>query len=751
MKSYRITVSGLVQGVGFRPFVYRIAREKNLSGWVTNRTDSVLIYIEGQKENIDLFISDLSSRAPVLARIDSVEVEETVSINLNEFTIHASENNSDKLSDISPDIAVCEDCLEDMQFQTNRLNYPFVNCTNCGPRFSIIKDFPYDRKNTTMNIFMMCESCSTEYNNVSDRRFHAQPVACMKCGPRLELHYNDEIVYDTEKILDITARLLEEGKILLLKGIGGFQLICDATSDKSVDTLRLRKNRDGKPFAVMMRNMATLCEYVYTNLDEEKLLNSFARPIVILQTKKPLAYGISQGLPTTGCLLPYMPIHYLLFKKLGIPAIVFTSGNISGEPIVIDNDTAIKKLRDIADAVLIYNRDIYNRTDDSVANIVSGKPVVIRRSRGYVPQTSRLNINSEGILACGSEQKVTFALGLGQKAVVSQHIGDLDNIETLDFYEETLDRYKRLFRFEPEIVACDLHPDYLSTRYAEETGLPVMRVQHHHAHICSGMAEYGIDREVVGVAIDGTGYGDDGAIWGSEFMLCSLQEYERVTHLEYFPLPGGDMAVKEPWRTAVACLYHTLGIYPDDLPGYGLKKLDSRSVDNIIMAIDNRINTPLTSSMGRLFDAVAAMLGLCNKITFEAEGPIRLESIADTRIIARYGYDIDKTISIKSMLSEILADITCGVDAGTISGKFHNTMIDIITRVSWNVCNDTGIGTVVLSGGIFQNRIILGGVLKKLSSEKLNVLIPALYPVNDGGISLGQLVCAAKRRNMGCV
>ena len=716
-----------------------------------NRTDSVLIHVEGTEEEFDNFSASLVNRMPVLARIDSLCIEDVPCENLTDLIILESENNSDETGDISPDIAVCDECLNDMSFQSNRIGYPFINCTNCGPRFSIIRDYPYDRKNTTMDIFRMCNSCEGEYHNIEDRRFHAQPVACEICGPSLELYYQDMIITGTEKILDTTADMISEGKIIALKGMGGFQLICDAGNETAVELLRKRKKRDGKPFAVMMRDMDAIHEHAHVSEAEEKYLRSHAKPVVILRSRKTPSEGISRGLSTIGCLLPYMPLHYLLFRRLSTNVIIFTSGNISGEPIVIDNSIALNVFPELADAILVYDRDIYNRSDDSVIQVIDAVPRMLRRSRGYVPGPVSTILDCSSILACGPEQKVTFTLGSGRKAIVSQHIGDLENIETFDFYTETIERYKKIFRIKPELAACDLHPDYMSTRYAETTGLPLIRVQHHHAHICACMAEYGIDREVLGVALDGTGFGDDGAVWGSEFMLCSLGEYKRLTHLEYFPLPGGDRAIKEPWRTAVSLLYYNAGIHPANTSINSLKKLDTTRVEHCIIAIDNKINSPMTSSMGRLIDCVAVLLGLCDNITFEAEGPIRLEGIADRTVNSSYGYDAGELIGIRTLIAEILSDIESGVHRSIIAGKFHNTLVNMIARTAEKLSRESGVRTVVLSGGIFQNRIILGGVMNQLNDYNLEVLVPSIFPVNDGGISLGQLVSAAKRRSQGCV
>ncbi len=536
--TFLIQVKGLVQGVGFRPFIYRIAHDLELKGWVENRNDGVIIKVSGTNDDLENFIQTIKSKAPTASNIHSISNDEVVPEKFSDFQIVKSENTSESITDISPDIAVCDACLEDLKKQPHRIDYPFINCTNCGPRFSIIQDLPYDREKTTMDPFVMCDTCKKEYEDVLDRRFHAQPVACKSCGPEYELIIGEKRIHNFDKILDETSCLLEEGKIVAIKGIGGFQIACDAQNEEAVKKLRNRKIREGKPFAVMFSNIATLQEFVYLFPEEKRSIESWRRPIVIVQGKQKLAPSVSVGFKTIGAVMPYMPFHYLLFEKLNIPAIVLTSGNISDEPIVIENEIAEKELTRIADAVLIYNRDIYNRTDDSVAFIVNEKERLIRRSRGYSPEPVNLILNVDGIFAAGAELVNCFCIGKGQQAILSQHIGDLKNLETLEFYSESFERFKKLFRCDPTLVVCDKHPDYLSTRFAQELNIQSTEVQHHHAHIASGMAEHGLDEKVIGVSMDGTGYGDDGHIWGGEFFVCDLAEYDRFSHFEYIPLTG---------------------------------------------------------------------------------------------------------------------------------------------------------------------------------------------------------------------
>ncbi len=744
----QIEVKGLVQGVGFRPHVYRIAHQYNLKGWVENNNNGVLIKVSGIKDDIDQFAESICSRAPQASYIRSIQHQKIKFEEFVDFRIVKSKNISEKITDISPDIAVCDDCLEDLKRQSHRIDYPFINCTNCGPRFSIIRDLPYDRHNTTMEPFVMCDTCRNEYENVLDRRFHAQPVACSDCGPEYELIIGEKIIHSFDEILNETCRLLEGGKIIAIKGIGGFQIACDALNEEAVNRLRERKVREGKPFAVMFSNIEALQEYVYLFPEEKKSVLSWRRPIVIAQEKKRLASGVSVCFKTIGAMLPYMPFHYLLFEKLKLPAIVLTSGNLSEEPIVIDNEEAQSELTRIADAVLAYNREIYNRTDDSVAIIVNEKERLLRRSRGYSPEPVNLNLNVDGIFAAGAELVNCFCIGKGKQGILSQHIGDLKNLETLEFYTESFKRFKRLFRSNPSLVVHDMHPDYLSTRFAKNLKLEQMEVQHHHAHVASCMAEHDLDEKVLGVSMDGTGYGDDGNIWGGEFFVCDLSGYERKNHFEYIPLPGGDQVTKEPWRTGISYLYKVYDheFLKLDLPF--LKSLDRTKVELLIQAIDRKINCPLSSSAGRLFDAVAAITDICPVSKFHAEAPMRLESALKGGITDSYPFDLDTIISFESTIKAIVEDILDGEDTGEISAKFHNTFINVIFATISQLRKETGLKKVVLSGGTFQNKYVLSRVEKILQKEKFEVYSQCKIPSNDGGIALGQLVIAAKRREV---
>jgi hydrogenase maturation protein HypF len=751
LKSYRIRVKGLVQGVGFRPFIYRIANMYNLTGWVENRNDGVQIKVEGKQVGLEQFLASLENEAPLVSNITSLKVEEEKPENSSTFEIIKSSDISEEITEISPDIAVCENCLRDMKNQQHRINYPFINCTNCGPRFTIIKDLPYDREKTTMAVFPMCDQCKVEYSDILDRRFHAQPVACNYCGPYYELIYHGKRIKGIDRITTLVSEKILRGEIVTIKGLGGFFMACDAGNPQAVDRLREAKNRDGKPFAVMFSCIKEVKEYAEVNSIEERELLSWRKPIVILKTRKPLADGVSVGFHTIGAMLPYMPFHYLLFEKLKLPAIVLTSGNLSEEPIIINNNTAEKKLLPVSDALLTYNRDIYNRTDDSVQMVVNNKSRLIRRSRGYVPIPVDLKLNVDGILATGAELVNCFCLGKGTQAFMSQHIGDLKNLETYEFFTQSITQFEKLFRVKPKILVCDLHPEYLSTKYAMSTSEDLVSVQHHHAHIASCMAEHGLDEKVIGVSFDGIGLGDDGKIWGGEFLVCDLADYERVTHFEYVPMPGGDKATEEPWRMGVSYLYKVFGkdILKLDLPF--LNKIGKQHIELMLQMINKGINCPLTSSAGRLFDAVASILNICSYADFHAEAPMRLESIIEKNMNDEYSYNIDKVISLARTIRGIVEDIKSGVPNSVIAAKFHSTIISVIFNAVRRIALGKKINMVVLSGGTFQNRYLLEEVENLLKKNDFQVFSQVKVPCNDGGLALGQLVIAAKRREMKCV
>ena len=750
-KSLLIKVSGLVQGVGFRPFIYKIALENNIAGWVLNTSESVEIRAESDSLSINNFIDAIKNNSPKNASIEKIDFVESPLGNFHDFKILKSVNESDNITQISPDIAVCNECLVDMKKQANRFDYPFINCTNCGPRFSIIKDLPYDRKNTTMYEFAMCDSCKNEYENVLDRRFHAQPVACIDCGPSYFMEYNGKKVHDIKEILKLIIDLISQGKVITFKGLGGFNLVCDAFNENTVKKLREIKNREGKPFAVMFSNIKKVEKYAFVSKAEEEVLISPKRPVVLLKAKSELPYQISNGLNTLGVIMPYMPIHYLIFEQLKTDAIIYTSGNISEEPIVIDNESAKNTFGDRADAFIFHNRQIYNRVDDSVTFVTNDIEKVIRRSRGYVPVPINLNTNADGILACGAELKNTFCIGKNNYAYISQHIGDLKNLETYDFFSETIERFKKLFRVKQELLVTDMHPDYLSTKYAQEMGTELVKIQHHHAHIASCMAENGIDEDIIGISLDGTGYGSDGNIWGGEFLLCNLLDFKRVIYFNYTPMPGGEVAIREPWRMAVSYLFKAFGDDFDKLDLLFLKNINGEKIAIITEMLKKNINSQFTSSAGRLFDGISAMLNLCSYSAFEAEAPMRLESLIDESIDQSYHFLINETVDISSIIRKVVIDLQNNILPEVISTKFHNTIVKIILECSMIMKDKYNVHKVALSGGLFQNRYILAKAEKLLKKSGFVVYSQSKVPSNDGGVSLGQLAIAAKRREVGCV
>ncbi len=745
-----VRVKGLVQGIGFRPFVFRVAHEKGLRGWIKNLNDGVEIKLEGEKSGIEGFLSVLKSNPLPIADIEDIEILDAGYEGLPDFTIKESLSRSDDITRVSPDLAVCEECLEDMKSQPRRKDYPFTNCTYCGPRFTIVMDLPYDRERTTMRVFEMCAECAAEYRDVYDRRFHAQPISCRNCGP--VYHWAGEKPTPVEDIIRQTAAMIEGGKIVSIKGMGGYFIACNALDEDAVSALRRRKKRYGKPFAVMFSGLRALKQFARVNEGEERSITSPRRPILILNEKKPLAPSVSNGFPTIGAMLPYMPFHHLLFKKLKTSVIVLTSGNISEEPIAIDDGEALGKLGSISDAVLAYNRVIYNRVDDSVAMVVNGRERLLRRSRGYVPAPIKLKLPAEGIFAAGAELVNCFAIGKGREVILSQHIGDLKNMETYEFYKESIDRFGKLFRFNPELMACDMHPDYLSTRFARESGLPLVEVQHHHAHVASCMAEHGLDEKVIGVSFDGTGYGDDGNIWGGEFFVCDLNDYQRIKHFEYMPMPGGDKAVQEPWRMGFSYLHRSLGesMWELDLPL--LFSRPRRDLEMLAASIDRGINAPLSSSAGRLFDAVAAITGLVFRTDFHAEAPMRLEAALTEQHGEKYDYlEKGNVISFVPMIGELAVDVAKKRNISYISLKFHNTVVAVIVSTVKQLSLKYGLKKVVLSGGTFQNKFILAKVEHLLQRAGLKVYTQQRIPSNDGGIALGQISVASKRKELKCV
>jgi len=746
-------IKGLVQGVGFRPFIYRLAAKHGLLGEVDNRTAGVSVIVQGDLKTIDRFTNDILENAPPASRIKDIEVIPKTFEGYDNFSITGSKTADDQITEVSPDIAVCDDCLADMSSDPGRIDYPFINCTNCGPRFSIIEGIPYDRPETTMRDFRMCRKCSSEYNDILDRRFHAQPIACNECGPQYRYKDHHRNISGTIQVLNAVSSMISSGGIVAIKGIGGYHLMCDALNNDAVLRLRLRKQREAKPFAVMFRNLAEVKKYCHLNRFEEEELKSWRRPILILRQKKQLADSVSAGLDTTGVMLPYMPFHYLLFREINTPAVVLTSGNLSDEPLITDDSAAENQLMAVADSLVSYNRIISNRTDDSVVRIINDKITIIRRSRGFVPGPVDLGIKVEGILALGAEQKNSFCIGKSSQAIMSQYIGDLKNIPVCDFYKEMISRYFSLFRFKPGYLACDMHPDYYSSDYAsllgEKYNIPVLKVQHHHAHIVSCMAEHGLDEKVIGISLDGTGFGTDGRIWGGEFLIADTLDFERFTHFDYIPMPGGDRAVEEPWRMAFSYLFKYFGDTIDYQSIPAFRSIDRQALDMIKEMLRKDINSPLSSGAGRLFDSVSALLGICPKNSFDAEAPIRLESSIRSGTDQHYPFAQGNSIVFAETFKAMLDDMRQTV-ISVISAKFHNTVAQVILEVSEKIRSELSIEKVVLSGGVFQNKYLLEKSVSNLTKSEFKVYTNHQVPANDGGISLGQIVIASKKMGL-CV
>jgi hydrogenase maturation protein HypF len=726
-----------------------MAAKHGLTGEVDNRTDGVAVLVQGDHRSIDRFSNDILQNAPPASEIKSIEINAVQFAGFDTFKIVASKSVDNQITEISPDIAVCKECLGDLQNDPERMDYPFINCTNCGPRFTIIEELPYDRPATSMKEFTMCKNCRTEYNEILDRRFHAQPIACNSCGPVYNYHAQGHKMHNIRDILNRIAQDIASGITVAVKGLGGYHLMCDALNNTAVADLRKRKQRDGKPFAVMFRDLASVRIYCHLSEAEEKELKSWRRPVVILKNKHSLSPSVSNGLGTTGAMLPYMPFHYMLFRHMNTPVVVLTSGNMSDEPIIIDDQQAKVQLKSVAETILGYNRHIINRTDDSVIRIIDRKTSFIRRSRGYVPRPVDLKFIVEGILAAGAEQKNTFCIGKGSQAILSQYIGDIKNAATYDFYCDTVDRFSKLFRFKPAIIACDLHPDYLSTRYAEQLAfqknIPLFRVQHHHAHIASCMAENDLDEEVIGISLDGTGYGTDGNIWGGEFLTADLKSFHRHSHFGYIPLPGGDKAIDEPWRTAFSYIYRCMGANfdYDSLPVF--KALGNAKLLQVREMIDKKVNSPLSSGAGRLFDAVSALLGLCSVATFDSEGPMKLESAIDEKTDDFYPFTTGATVDFSETFRAILNDMQ-RLSISAISARFHNTVARTVVKVAGEIKKETSINKVILSGGVFQNKYLTEKCISLLKADKFKVFINNIVPANDGGVSLGQLAIASKLR-----
>lgn len=756
----RVLITGIVQGVGFRPTVYGYAQKHGMKGWVLNSAHGVEIEVYGDASQVNAFLQELRENPPLKAHVDDFQTWEVPVHAYTIFEIIESQDDQTVFLPVSPDLDICPDCLKELFDPSDRrYRYPFINCTNCGPRFSIVKSIPYDRSNTSMAGFPLCPDCAREYQDPSDRRFHAQPIACPVCGPQVWLQTKNKPISVGEEAIQVTRQMLADGKILALKGLGGFHLACDAQNTGTVSELRLRKRRSGKPFALMSWNLKIIREYARISPEEENLLTSTQKPIVVFnltEKGKELAKIVSPDQDTLGFMLPYTPLHYLLLEKRdNYPEVlVMTSGNLSEEPIVTENDEALEKLGDIADAFLLHNRPIETRIDDSVVTMVAGRSYFIRRARGHAPSPLQLPFQAAPTLAAGTHLKNTFALSRDRYAFVSHHIGDLENQETLAAYTKAIDHYQQIFRIQPQLIAADLHPDYLATRYAqgraERDQLPLVQVQHHHAHISACLADNGwkSDDPVIGLAFDGTGYGTDGAIWGGEVLLTNYSGFERRFHLEYVPLPGGDVSIRKPARLALAYL-HKFGLLEQAETLAPFRYLDEIERQVLVHQVDTGFNTSFHSSMGRLFDAVAALIGLYQEINYEAQNAIALESIVDPNELLAYDFFIEgEQILLKPLFEQILADLQNNLSQALISAKFHNGVLKLALDVCQRLRDETGLNTVAISGGVWQNKRLIKNIIPALEKAGFSPLWHHQVPTNDGGVALGQLMTALFQTGM---
>jgi hydrogenase maturation protein HypF len=739
----------VVQGVGFRPFVYRLAGQIGIVGWVLNDARGVLTEIQGSGTQLDQFEAQLQSDLPALASISALYRETIPATDNQTFVIRESTALSQRSAQIAPDSYVCDDCIKELFDPADRrYHYPFINCTNCGPRYSIVTGIPYDRPQTTMVHFSMCPSCRQEYDNPIDRRFHAQPNACPVCGPRLQL-FDPEGQEPAEDPLVEAVKLLNQGRILAVKGLGGYHLVVDPENHSAVVALRRRKARDKKPFALMCRDLDSVRAIAEASSAELQLLVAPERPIVLLRQRRQHAISslVAPNNRYFGVMLPGTPLHYLLLEHFS--ALVMTSGNLSDEPIAFEDEDARRRLGPIAAALLTHNRPIHTRCDDSISRIMGGKPLLLRRSRGYVPRGLKLPVDQKRVLAVGAELKNTICLTLGDQAYLSQHIGDLKNVETFTSFEQSIMHLQGLLQWQPEVIAHDLHPAYQSTHYAkQQRDVRIVAVQHHHAHLVSCMAENGVVSPCIGVIFDGIGYGDDGHIWGGEFLLGDFRGYRRVGHFAYLPMPGGDAATREPYRMALSALHHAFG---KDIPDLDfLQQIEGSTLDLLRTMLRRQINCPLTSSCGRLFDAVAALVGLRNRIHYEGQAALELEMVmTESEPLTPYPYRIvadagmlvfDPAVTIRA----IVEDLQGRAPAALISGRFHQTLVVMLHDVCCRVREQSGISQVALSGGVFQNRFLTETAYTRLRQSGFSVLTHSLVPPNDGGIALGQAVIAGQ-------
>ncbi len=751
----RIEVSGIVQGVGFRPFVYRLAHGCNLAGSVVNTAVGVIIEVQGAQEQVMQFQERLPREAPALSRITRIQ---TLPLGLQvetEFRILHSEKSEFAHTLISPEIATCEDCLREMLDPVDRRHkYPFINCTNCGPRYTIVRDIPYDRARTSMNVFPMCPDCQREYDDPLDRRFHAQPNACWTCGPQLQLWDREGKVIDCADPIQTAAQQLQAGATVAVKGLGGFHLAVDATNEQAVQQLRERKGRVGKPFAIMARDMVAVRRIAQVGEEEAEALASPQRPILLLEGRpgSNIAPEVAPGNRHLGVFLPYTPAHHLLFAAGAFDYLVMTSGNLSEEPIAIKNEEAVERLEPLADCLLVHNREILCRCDDSVTRFHNGTMRQVRRSRGFVPVPVFLEEPVSSVLAVGGELKNTICITREDQAFLSQHIGDLENLEAYKFFQEATSHLQQILEITPQAIAYDLHPDYLSTKWAlARNDLPLIGVQHHHAHIVSCMAENHIHGPVIGIALDGTGYGTDGKIWGGEMLVCDAVQFHRAAHLSYVPLPGGAAAIREPWRMALGYLWREFGKEALDLKVPFLSGIDRRSAQTVLRMLECGMNAPLTSSCGRLFDAVAAIANLRSVVTYEAQAAIELEACMDRdSSIQPYAIEFqDKgnhfEIGCSDLIRQLVRDAADSVPAAVISRKFHDGLAAVFAQVANAVRERFHLDRVCLSGGTFQNAWLAARLENLLREQGFQVFTHAEVPCGDGGLSLGQAIIAANK------
>jgi hydrogenase maturation protein HypF len=748
----RLTVTGIVQGVGFRPFVYALATRLGLCGFVGNDSTGVFIEVEGERATLDAFGAALRAEVPPLAHIHAVEHRDLAPRGDHIFTIVQSEARPAARTFISPDLSICDDCLRELfDSSDRRYRYPFITCTNCGPRFTIIRDIPYDRPFTTMAGFPLCAACRAEYENPADRRYHAQPIACPECGPRVWLTRPGEAapLAEGETAIVGARHALSAGTIVAIKGLGGFHLACEATDGDAVELLRTRKGRGAKPFAVMVRNLAAARRLAWIDDAEAERLSCRERPIVLLRKRadSPLADGVAPGNDAVGIMLPYTPLHYLI---VGDRPLVMTSGNIAGEPIAIDNGAALTQLGGVADVFLLHDRPIHVPCDDSVLRVFRGHDLPVRRSRGYAPFPIQLPVAVQPTLAAGGELKCTLCLAVDGQAVLSQHIGDMENLETLEAFSRAAAHLQLLFRVEPQRMVCDLHPGYLSTRWAERLAaaraIPLLRVQHHHAHVAAVLAEHGYasSMPVLGVGFDGTGYGPDGAIWGGEFLVADYHGYHRAAHLAYVPLPGGDAAIERPYRVALAHLQAAGLAWDEQLAPVAACGERERRI--LAQQCAKSINSVPTSSMGRLFDAVASLLGVRQRVSYEGQAAIELQALASIESSSPYHFAVREPEEPEAalvadpapVLAAIVQDLRRGVPVSFIAGWFHLAVADLTLAVACRLREEHGLHTLALSGGVFQNALLLAQVVDSARSRGFTVLTHRLVPPNDGGLALGQ-------------